>query len=301
MLFNKQNKYPVSCVDVIVVNDKDEILLAKRALTPAKGRWGVIGGRVEAADNNLEAAARREVKEETGLEIEVTHLAGVLTDGLLADPRFSTVQTIYEAKILRGSLRPTDEASKFKWLTLEKAIREKLVFNHNHILETYKERKEMNKLIPAKRRVFSDYFNASPDFYQGVRPGFAAKAIILNEQKEILLAQRAIKPFVGAWDMPGGHIYADETIKQGLKREVREELNVACEVGELFQIYSDKGQSPKCISCAAAFYFTTINSHNFRRNIEINDFKYFPLNNLPEQIAYHYERVMDDIKDYLGL
>lgn len=51
-------------VSIIVLNDKNQILLQKRADT---GDWGVIGGALE-LEESLEEAARRELYEEAGLK-----------------------------------------------------------------------------------------------------------------------------------------------------------------------------------------------------------------------------------------
>lgn len=296
--YTEQMDHAVPCADVIVLNDQDEVLLIKRAVEPHQGRWSIIGRRAEVADNNIEATAARGVKEETGLEIQLSHLVDVLAGDIIADPRFFVVQIVYEAKIMGETLKATNEASEFKWLPLEAALQEDLAFNHRRILQAYASKKAQGKLLSTRRRVFSEYFKRGYDYEQNIFPRFAAKAIILNEKKEILLAQRHQYPFRGGWDFPGGHIYVDETIEENLKRELREELGVPSEMGDLFQVYSDKGHSPKCAG-AAALYFATIQSQNFMRNIEMQAFKYFPLTNLPEETAYHYDLALEDIRDFI--
>lgn len=297
--YTEQNERPAPCVDIIVLNEKDEILLAKRSIEPQRDYWGIIGGRMEVGDNNIESAAQREVAEETGLDVEITHLVDVLADSKfdpLADPRFYAVQVVYLARKTGGSLRSTPEAGEFKWLPLEKIEKERLAFNHSYIISDYKKRKD--KLIPAKRSFFSDYFKTGYEYLQNEYCRFAVNAVILNDRKEILMAQRSQWPYIGAWDFPGGHIYVNETIEDCLTRELREELGVESELGELFQVYSDKGHSPK-FADVIAFYFAKIKSHDFVKNIEMSDFKYFSFNDLPEAIAYHNEGALEDIKEFL--
>jgi mutator protein MutT len=310
MDYSKHDKYLI-LLEVIILNDKEEILLVKSLEESKEERWGLIEGEFLVSDNNVESAIERVVKEKTGLEIEITHLVEVLADPKLEPPKdkpFYLVQIIYEAKRKTQILEETKSSSslalefdsRFKWLNLDLALKEKLVFNHHKILEIYSQKKKNNKLIPAQREVFSKYFNKKFEYLDEEYPRFAAGAIVLNEKKEILLARRARWPYLGAWDFPGGHLYAGETISECLKREVKEELGVEGEVGELFQIYSDKGRSPK-FADVVAFYFTKLKSENFSKNIEMDDFKYFSFEALPDQIAYHDEGPLKDIARYLGL
>lgn len=59
----------------LVVNE-GSLLLVQRSADPGKGLWALPGGRVE-ANETLPAAAKREVKEETGLEVEIGDVAWV--------------------------------------------------------------------------------------------------------------------------------------------------------------------------------------------------------------------------------
>lgn len=60
-------------VNVLIINEKNQILLQKRGTYPLK--WGLIGGITELGES-LEDSAIREVKEETGLEIKELGLLG---------------------------------------------------------------------------------------------------------------------------------------------------------------------------------------------------------------------------------
>ena len=66
---------PVVGVGGVVVQD-GKALIVKRAHEPRKGEWSLPGGRVELGES-LEDAARREIKEETGLDVDVGPLVEV--------------------------------------------------------------------------------------------------------------------------------------------------------------------------------------------------------------------------------
>jgi 8-oxo-dGTP pyrophosphatase MutT (NUDIX family) len=63
-------------VGVVIRGSGDTILLERRCDC---GWWGLPGGRVEPGESLVDAAVR-EVREETGLAVEVTHLIGVYSD-----------------------------------------------------------------------------------------------------------------------------------------------------------------------------------------------------------------------------
>lgn len=58
-------------------------------------------------------------------------------------------------------------------------------------------------------------------------------AIILNQDK-IFATQRGYGEFKDGWEFPGGKMEQGESPEQALKREIREELDVEIEVGQLF-------------------------------------------------------------------
>jgi len=67
---------PVIAVGAIVVRD-GKLLMVRRRHDPGKGLWSVPGGRLEHGEYITQAVAR-EVKEETGLDVAVRELLGIL-------------------------------------------------------------------------------------------------------------------------------------------------------------------------------------------------------------------------------
>jgi colanic acid biosynthesis protein WcaH len=72
-------RLPIASVDAVVVVD-GALLLLKRSNSPAKGEWWLPGGRIHKGES-LEETLRREVKEETGLEVSSQRLIGVYSRG----------------------------------------------------------------------------------------------------------------------------------------------------------------------------------------------------------------------------
>jgi len=71
-----QEKFTVS-VAAIITNDRNEILLLNHVLRPFSG-WGIPGGFIEAGEQP-DAAVRREIREETGLELTNLEMMRVRT------------------------------------------------------------------------------------------------------------------------------------------------------------------------------------------------------------------------------
>ena len=68
MIFASKHKFPISyqCVDAAIRGHDGKFLLGQKAID--NGKWRFIGGFVSPADDSLETAVRREVREETGIE-----------------------------------------------------------------------------------------------------------------------------------------------------------------------------------------------------------------------------------------
>jgi 8-oxo-dGTP diphosphatase len=62
-------------------------------------------------------------------------------------------------------------------------------------------------------------------------------AAVILRKKNILITQRDLKRFLGGkWEFPGGKIEDNESVKEGLAREILEELGIEVDVGELLTV-----------------------------------------------------------------
>jgi 8-oxo-dGTP diphosphatase len=67
----------IPCVGAVVFDESGRLLLIKRANPPAQGKWSLPGGRQE-PDESPEDGVVREVREETGLEVQVDREVGTV-------------------------------------------------------------------------------------------------------------------------------------------------------------------------------------------------------------------------------
>jgi len=95
---------PRLVVSTLPVTEAGELVLLRRAIEPAYGTWAQPGGFLEADETAIQGAVR-ETLEETGLEVVPTAIVG-----LYSQPHSAVVVVAYEAAIVGGEARATDEA-----------------------------------------------------------------------------------------------------------------------------------------------------------------------------------------------
>jgi ADP-ribose pyrophosphatase YjhB (NUDIX family) len=98
------------------------ILLTRRAIHPAHGKWTFPGGYVDWGEP-VEAAAVRETYEETGLSVKLDGLVGVYSY-----PSTPVVIVVYEARVAGGELRPCHENDRLEWVAPAEIPWEELAF-----------------------------------------------------------------------------------------------------------------------------------------------------------------------------
>jgi 8-oxo-dGTP diphosphatase len=125
-----KHKNPVPTVDIII-EVTGGIVLIERKNQPHG--WAIPGGFVDYGET-VEAAAVREAKEETGLEVTLTHLLGVYSDPS-RDPRLHTISTVFVGTA-DGQPVADDDAADAGVFTAE-TLPEDLAFDHSDILEDY--------------------------------------------------------------------------------------------------------------------------------------------------------------------
>jgi 8-oxo-dGTP diphosphatase len=111
---------------------RPRVLLIRRKHEPFAGRWALPGGFVDEGET-LEAAARRELREETGLAVERLEQIGTYGDPG-RDPRGWTVSVVYLARVDAAALAPqaADDAEEVGWFALDEVP--PLAFDHARIL-----------------------------------------------------------------------------------------------------------------------------------------------------------------------
>lgn len=111
--------------------------MVKRRNEPFKGRWALPGGFVE-PDEDLEPAARRELREETGVSVPRVRLTQLRTYGAPGrDPRGRTISVVFVG-VAKSAPPPTaaDDAADAAWVDVKRLLRSKpgMAFDHTLII-----------------------------------------------------------------------------------------------------------------------------------------------------------------------
>ena len=110
-------KRPMVGVGALILK-RDRILMAQRGKQPLKGWWSLPGGALELGEA-LADAVRREVQEETGLEIKPVRVFEIFERIIRDDagaPEYHYVLIDYVCRVLGGSLRPGDDVCAVEWV-----------------------------------------------------------------------------------------------------------------------------------------------------------------------------------------
>ena len=137
MAFTYDFPRPGLTVDAVVLTDEiaPRILLIQRKHQPGAGVWALPGGFVN-ENENLEVAMRRELLEETGLQVGPLRVVGAFGDAG-RDPRGWTVSIVYLTRAPSNNSQPplvqaSDDAAAAAWFALDRLP--ELAFDHATIV-----------------------------------------------------------------------------------------------------------------------------------------------------------------------
>ncbi|MDP3964282.1 MAG: NUDIX hydrolase [bacterium] len=119
----------------VLILDKGRLLLGRRRIEPSKGKWDVIEGFLNNGEHPVDGAIR-EVREETGLEVDPYELLGFFMD-VYGPTKEPTLNICFIGKRIKGELRPGDDIEKLKWFKRDEIPRDIAFQNGKDMIEAW--------------------------------------------------------------------------------------------------------------------------------------------------------------------
>ena len=109
---------PSAAVAAFIVNERNELLVVRRAKDPGKGTLDLPGGFTDIGETAEEAVAR-EVKEETGLEVDRTdYLFSLPNTYIYSRFPIPTMDLFYRCTVRTGQPTAADDAAEVLWIPI---------------------------------------------------------------------------------------------------------------------------------------------------------------------------------------
>ncbi len=198
---NYRNPLPVA---VALVPVDGGLLLIRRGILPARGKWALPGGFIDWGES-WQTAAAREVWEEAGVSVQPEELT-----------EFRVRCTSDGFALVFGLARPrrSEELPPYRWT------------------EETTDRRVWDRVPPEMAfdlhaEMMRRYF-AERDRGRNRRPRVGV-GVIVRRNGKILLGRRRNTHGAGTWALPGGHLEFGETPEACAEREVREETGLRIE------------------------------------------------------------------------
>ena len=128
---------PSVTTDTVAYNG-DKILLIRRGNYPYKNFWCLPGGFFEKSDEDLNFGAQRELKEETGIDIDPKYFRQIKTYGHNFDPRMKIVDVAFSVRVNKKDMdkvKGLDDACDARWFQIDELP--KLGFHHEQIINDF--------------------------------------------------------------------------------------------------------------------------------------------------------------------
>lgn len=193
-LYTYKYPHPAVTTDCVIFGyDAKEglsILLVERGGEPYKGCWAFPGGFMQ-MNEDADTGARRELKEETGLEAAHIEQFGCFTD-VNRDPRERVITIAYFALVKKSEVKGGDDAADARWFPIGEIP--PLAFDHDRILRVALSRlKEQMHFKPVGFELLPEVFTMPQlqDLYESIlevkfdRRNFASKMLKLGILDEV--------------------------------------------------------------------------------------------------------------------
>jgi ADP-ribose pyrophosphatase YjhB (NUDIX family) len=152
------------------------------------------------------------------------------------------------------------------------------------------------ELDVAKRRAscpwcgFVAYANSAP----------TANALVVDAEGRVMLARRAIDPYRGFWDIPGGFLEEGEHPLEGVRRELREEAGLEVEPAEFLCATVDRyGDGPSSVWTLNLVWTARLVAGEPAANDDVAELGWFAADELPAEDELAFSSVKDVLRAWV--
>lgn len=125
----------------------------------------------------------------------------------------------------------------------------------------------------------------------------AADCVIVRDNK-VLMQKRSFGMFKGYWCLIGGKVDKGETIIHAAVREIKEESGLDAKEVYMLGIYDSVERDPEQGCVAVGFLCETKDAEPVMSE-EATEMKFFPLDKLPDRIAFDHKLIIEDARKHL--
>jgi len=141
-----------------------------------------------------------------------------------------------------------------------------------------------------------------PFIYAHPRPAVTVDVLLftlLEGKLRLLLIQRRLPPFAGAWALPGGFVDENEPLENAARRELREETGVVDVPLWELGAFGDPGRDPRGWTVSIAFAgLVAPDRVHLQAADDAAALQWFPVTKLPP-LAFDHDEIIDRGRDFL--
>jgi 8-oxo-dGTP diphosphatase len=131
--------------------------------------------------------------------------------------------------------------------------------------------------------------------YEFARPALAVDVVVFaldEEDLQVMLVQRDLKPFAGQWALPGGFVRVDESLDDAARRELEEETGLKNIFLEQLYTFGDLHRDPRERVVTVAYYaLVNFEGHDVLASNDARNAAWFAVNDL-SKLAFDHERIL---------
>jgi len=112
----------------------------------------------------------------------------------------------------------------------------------------------------------------------------AVSALVVDDERRVLLARRASEPYAGMWDTPGGFLEEGEEPVAALRRELLEETGLTIEVADFVGMFTDRyGEGPTAPDVLNLVWEVRISAGELNAADDVSELRWFGFDELPRE------------------